>query len=343
MASRVVLAPLTSLRFVAALLVVAHHYFRFDAGYAGVSFFFVLSGFILAFNYAPRVAVPRTFWFRRFARIWPTHALTFVVALPIGLDAGHLVESAASAVLNLALLQSWIPSSAVYFGFNALSWSISNEAFYYALFPLLLAWLSGVGAGARWSIVALWAVLLAAGAAAWFAAFGHVDPLTGPTHYVWYINPAVRLFEFVLGMAVALHFLSVATPAMGLARECGALLLGAGSLSLLPWIPPPFSLSLALVPGWAVVVYVFACGGGPLARALSHPLLVLLGEASFMLYMIHQLAQMYLLPGGSGTFGQRAALAVAVVAASVALHLGFEKPVQRALLKRRAQAAMAAP
>src|SRR5678815_5098439 len=56
MASKTVLAPLTSLRFVAALLVVAHHYFRLEPGYAGVSFFFVLSGFILAFNYAPRVA-----------------------------------------------------------------------------------------------------------------------------------------------------------------------------------------------------------------------------------------------------------------------------------------------
>jgi peptidoglycan/LPS O-acetylase OafA/YrhL len=343
MASKVMLAPLTSLRLVAALVVVAHHYFGFEAGYAGVSFFFVLSGFILAFNYPPGAIEPRAFWFRRFSRIWPTHALTFVVAVPIGLDAGHLLGSAASAVLNLALLQSWIPSPAVYFGFNALSWSISNEAFFYALFPLLLAWLAGVGPTARWSILALWAALLVAGAAAWFAVFGYVNPLAGVTHYVWYINPAVRLFEFVLGMALALHFMSGAKPAMSLAEECGAVLFAAGSLALLPWIPPPFSLSLAFIPGWVVVVYVFACGGGPLARVLSFPLLVLLGEASFMLYMIHQLVQMYLLPGGSGTLVQRAALAVAVVAASVALHICFEKPVQRALLKRRARAALAAP
>jgi hypothetical protein len=57
-----------------------------------------------------------------------------------------------------------------------------------------------------------------------------------------------------------------------------------------------------------------------------------------MLYMIHKLAQIYLLAGGSGTPGQRAALAVAVIAASVALHLGSEKRVQRGLLKHRARA-----
>ena len=96
------------------------------------------------------------------------------------------------------------------------------------------------------------------------------------------------------------------------------------------------------MPGWAAVVYVFAYGGGPLSRALSHPVLVLLGEASFMLYMIHELARM-ILPGDSGTVFQRTALAVAVVAASVVLHLGFQKPVQRALLKRRAAAALATP
>jgi len=343
MASKTVLAPLTSLRFVAALLVVAHHYFRLEPGYAGVSFFFVLSGFILAFNYAPRVADRGDFWFRRFARIWPTHALTFVIAIPIGLDTTNFVGSAATAVLNLALLQSWMPQPEIYFSFNRLSWSISNEAFYYALFPVLLARLAGVRAATRWSIVGTWTVLLVAAAAAWFAAFGHVNPLAGPTHYVWYINPAVRLFEFVLGMALALHFLARDGRSMGLLQEVGALGFAAASLTLLPWIPPPFSLSLAFVPGWAAVVYVFACGGGPLSRALSHPVLVLLGEASFMLYMIHELARMYLLPGDSGTVFQRTALAVAVVAASVVLHLGFEKPVQRALLKRRAAAALATP
>jgi peptidoglycan/LPS O-acetylase OafA/YrhL len=153
--------------------------FRLEPGYAGVSFFFVLSGFILAFNYAPRVADRGDFWFRRFARIWPTHALTFVIAIPIGLDTTNFVGSAATAVLNLALLQSWMPQPEIYFSFNRLSWSISNEAFYYALFPVLLARLAGVRAATRWSIVGTWTVLLVAAAAAWFAAFGHVNPLAG--------------------------------------------------------------------------------------------------------------------------------------------------------------------
>jgi len=73
-AGRDVVKPLTSLRFFAAWLVVCHHFFAFEAGYAGVTFFFVLSGFILALNYAGRVDTPaqrRRFWLKRAARVYP--------------------------------------------------------------------------------------------------------------------------------------------------------------------------------------------------------------------------------------------------------------------------------
>ena len=96
------IAPLTSLRFFAAMMVVAHHYWGFAAGMSGVTFFFVLSGYVLAINYADCVSTPaerRLFWWKRFARIYPTHALTFLLALPVG-------GTAASGAANLLLMQS---------------------------------------------------------------------------------------------------------------------------------------------------------------------------------------------------------------------------------------------
>ena len=82
------LVGLTSIRFFAAIWVVFHH-LRFDwkppelldrffdAGYSGVTLFFILSGFILSYNYLPRQFTLRDFWSARIARICPSISLRF--------------------------------------------------------------------------------------------------------------------------------------------------------------------------------------------------------------------------------------------------------------------------
>src|SRR4051812_49408903 len=78
------LSNLTAARFIAALFVVLYHvrtslpHFRvtdsiFAAGYVGVSFFFVLSGFVLAYNHDPARIGRAHFWANRFARIFPVY------------------------------------------------------------------------------------------------------------------------------------------------------------------------------------------------------------------------------------------------------------------------------
>src|SRR3954466_10818588 len=90
------LRSLTGIRWLAALLVFAYHvhvirYFRdgpagtvvdwlFGAGVTGVSFFFVLSGFVLAWS-ARDGDPPRSFWLRRIARVYPVHLVTALTAL----------------------------------------------------------------------------------------------------------------------------------------------------------------------------------------------------------------------------------------------------------------------
>lgn len=300
---------LTSLRFIAAMMVVAHHYWGFEAGYAGVGFFFVLSGYVLALNYEGRVgtwAERQDFWFRRFARIYPTHLLTFLFALPLG-------ASLATLPANLALLQSWIPVGSFAMSVNKPSWSISNEAFFYALFPLLL--------GIRWRTLALWGAGLLALALLW--PLGEAFTVRGleirPTHWFFYVFPPVRLFEFALGVALV----GVRGKTNGV-HEVGAIALAAASILALPLLKPSIGWAIFFIPASAALVYVFARGEGPISRLLSNRWLVLLGDASFMLYMIHWPLMHYL-----GTAWWVAALAVAL---SVALFLWFEKPAQRKLL-----------
>ncbi len=154
------LRPLTSIRFLFALLVVVFHgqdtlkQGGFDNwpvvvravishGYIGVSFFFVLSGFILAYAYRRKLndggGGSVDFWCARFARIYPAYLAAFIVFLPIAvystLISNDFPAAYITALLQITLLQSWIPYAALQW--NGPAWSLSVEALFYAMFPLL--------------------------------------------------------------------------------------------------------------------------------------------------------------------------------------------------------------
>src|SRR5262245_36021055 len=154
------LPALTALRFLAAAAVLNLHLVahmpadplgwvdQFWWGTAGVTFFFMLSGFILTYNYHDRFRTlkrrgVRDFYAARFARIWPVHLLAFLLLLPLCTD-GQLLLSGGymkvrwKAAANLTLTQSFIPSEPWHVAFNSPSWSLSAEWFFYIAFPLLL-------------------------------------------------------------------------------------------------------------------------------------------------------------------------------------------------------------
>src|SRR5919202_5306181 len=155
------LKPLTGLRFLAALLVVVHHFgpyvlsplasdplrtFKIAernivlTGMIGVDLFFVLSGFILAYTYLDgrgRLRGTRgQFWVARIARIYPVYVCIWAVtAVPfVWLHYPHVVP-VLSAATSLVLTQTWLPFFSA--DWNPPIWSLSNEAFFYLLFPLL--------------------------------------------------------------------------------------------------------------------------------------------------------------------------------------------------------------
>jgi peptidoglycan/LPS O-acetylase OafA/YrhL len=101
-------------------------------GRFGVDFFFVLSGFVLTWSYRPGRSRGRFYWLR-FARVWPLHLVTFLLAIAL-IGGGPWF----SALLNVLLLQSWAPFSEVYGAFNTPSWTLSVEAFFYLLFPFMI-------------------------------------------------------------------------------------------------------------------------------------------------------------------------------------------------------------
>lgn len=321
-ARRVRLDGLTSLRFFAALAIVVHHgadyglipaavFQRVDLA-QGVTFFFVLSGFVLTYTYGEGPLRVRRFYRARLARIWPAAAVSTLL-VPLLLPRGLFLPSGGGdgwhdfgvLLLCLLLLQAIVPVPNVYFAYNAVTWSVSVEAVFYALFPALL-----VALRRHWQLtlalvagVALVLVGLAAGL--------HLQDfsprrLAAPGwHGLIYINPLARLGEFVIGMLAARLFLSPLgrrwraglkrwrwSGWFELAGVMGLVLLNVGLQGLLLQWSIPLSMVLRnwlSAAGFAGLILVVASEGGGLSRALRWAPLVLLGEISFSLYLFHQL------------------------------------------------------
>lgn len=144
---------LTSLRLIFALMVFGAHCYVIDdifsthffkEGFVGVSFFFVLSGFIIAYNYQKKLQekeiTRRTFWVARIARVYPLHWLTLFIAVILG---DYVVASGGldwfkHFLASLTLTHAYIPEADYYFSFNSPSWSLCCEQLFYICFPFLI-------------------------------------------------------------------------------------------------------------------------------------------------------------------------------------------------------------
>jgi peptidoglycan/LPS O-acetylase OafA/YrhL len=140
------LDSLTGLRFFAALVVVLTHIgFQFSRstsvirtesyGYTGVTFFFLLSGFVLTWSCANQPAA-RFLWLR-FSRVWPLHIVTAVFSMTV-IASLAVNDGLVGRLLQVFLLQAWSPNQQIYYGGNSVSWSLSAEMFFYLMFPLVI-------------------------------------------------------------------------------------------------------------------------------------------------------------------------------------------------------------
>jgi peptidoglycan/LPS O-acetylase OafA/YrhL len=304
------LLHLTSLRFFAALAVLFFHqgYLKsldnplkdfavifFNEGYSGVSFFFVLSGFILGYSYQKNIKSKtisvKKYLLLRLSRIFPLHLFTaFIFILFLFLANKLSIDFLKSTLLNLLLLQSWVSSPNYYFSLNAVSWSLSVELFFYFSFILLVGCstktLIRLALVLLILIVTLAAYIIFKGGGSWTAENGDLKL----SHWVFYINPIVRSLDFITGLLIyRISFTKVYKKYSSFNEIFSIFLLFLGTYIFSAYqFPEILRSQLLYLPLIAYVIYSFANGEGILSKRLKGKNLVLLGEASFVLYMIHQ-------------------------------------------------------
>lgn len=348
---------LTSLRFfAAALIVVLHgtqvfgrilmltdHFAIFQA----VGFFYVLSGFILAYTYD---GMPNTrsalakYAVSRAARVMPVYFFTAVLAYCAVEGArgpAHIILS------NLFLLQAWIPGFEYSFSLNGVSWSISDEAFFYAMLPLLLVDLRRV-----WlRNVAICGVITAS---ILYLARGAHDPVLTWANYIF---PITRFLEFVVGVAAYRIYLAVGDRIKGLSDGKGTALEIAAVVATIAsmhycmealFIHGIYHVMGHAFPGWlgssgsclvfGALILVLACEAGKVSKFLARPALVYLGGISFALYMFHQIVVRVLLEHMSWlthapTWVNYSAYVATALLGAAAINCFVEDPARVAILR----------
>jgi len=255
-----------------------------------VDFFFVLSGFVIAFAYGQRIRDGRgfaDFMIRRFGRVWPLHAAVLVALVLLQIVVFTLTRyahfpppntkpfegpwSAWAIPANLVLVQSLglMPGLGTW---NTPSWSISVEFYTYVVFGFaVLTW-------ARRMIV-ISAILSIGG----LMAVALLSKAYLGTTTQW--GFARCLYGFFLGVIVFNIETRIPNPSTALATAAELILTIA--VVAFVWRVGPSALSLLAPQLFAVVVLVFAKEAGLVSRALKTRPFLWLGEHSYTIYMIH--------------------------------------------------------
>jgi peptidoglycan/LPS O-acetylase OafA/YrhL len=274
-----------------------------ERGFLGVPFFFILSGFILAYNY-PVIRSKVDYLAARAGRILPVYYLSLLVSLPLILSkfAHNGIHFALPRTLAfLTLTQAWIPNFTVFWNFPA--WTLSCEAFFYTLLLWMLAPLQSLIANSpkrAFAIITGCFVFGLVSPTLFFMHFGN-PPMTD------YDNPAnvdlisdsnfVKIFpiwhlsEFIAGVALCVGMRS---KLQSLAKFSGILMLvGAIQIFSCLYIPAIFSQGTYCLPGFVLIVLAAAAlpfpdlsTSGPWVKWLASKS-ILLGNASYCVYLFH--------------------------------------------------------
>lgn len=335
------ISPLTSIRFFAAIFVVMYHsgsgfigslpgapaFLKtlLLNGYSGVTFFFVLSGFILHYTYRGRLTESgwlKHFAVARFARIYPVFLVTTLVMFPFT-GANHDWRD----LPQFFLVHWWITAPWPLFGlWNGPSWTISVEAFFYVCFPSLSRAAAKLSVRTIWvALAALIVIDFATGSSAFFSLH--------PTYFNWLRfvpTPIVRLPEFIIGVLIGeLHFRRVGRPALVPVWAPLVALVVILVVSHSPWVGSAVTLLAALL-----ISAIAADTESLVTRFLQHRVLVRLGAASYSLYLLHQPVHFYLvwLLGSSKLLVPLQYLAV--IASSLLVFRFFEEPMREWIRSR---------
>ncbi|MCG8697978.1 MAG: acyltransferase [Bacteroidales bacterium] len=293
---------ITFLRYIAAIAVVVYHYGRevvpfhqgvlhklFSQAYTGVSFFFVLSGFVMVIAYykdSKKNVDSLNYYKNRFARIYPVYMFAQIIFILDKYATGYSVNML-DLTMNSALLHAWHPEFPL--SLNYPSWSLSVEFFFYLTFPFVLNRMLNKDSKLLVPlIIAIWVI-----SQAFVGYFYHTPSMyTGEftlSHNFLFYFPVFHLNQFLVGILAGYIYMKK-YKSMNKNFTIYSTLLAFAILAALVIGGDGWRASFnngILAPLFCVFIIVFAIDNGIVSRLFSHKFTVLLGEISYGIYILH--------------------------------------------------------
>lgn len=307
------------LRAFACLAVLFLHCDVGGDGAFGVSIFIVLSGFVLIYTYYPKkdfmvnnIRDTIRFAIGKIKKLYPLHIITMLAVIGYdmllviikrsGNPLGVVKDKGIEILLNVFLLQSWVPSRKVYFSMNGVAWYLSVCLFLYILFPYILRYIKKYTKNEQ-AILNSIIVGILLFSVAYISKIVNLEVDGGFVTWLTYICPLFRLGDFFIGCNIGYLYLKYKDIEMDRRKatfvELALLVIifvvkyldnkGTTFLSE-EWMKN----NLLFLPISAALVYLFAMNRGWVSKILTRKALINLGNLSPYIFLIHTAAIPYL-------------------------------------------------
>ena len=285
---------LNALRFIFIICIFLFHFTDvkggvsyFPEGYCGVTFFFILSGFLLAYSKGDKVRLGKLkttkFVFDRLRKIYPLYFITVVYFIVKSTIAHYPCWK--MAAVHLLLLQSWIPDESVYYCWNYPTWFLSSLMLCYVLFVPIIRFANRNKTVTSCIFVALLIV---------YFSFIHFVP-DSQQEYFYYIFPPFRLIDFCIGILLSEFYkrnkmlLSKSSFIQNSFLEFFSILLLIGVIMLASDVPLILRReSLYWLPmSVLIIVMAFTEGNSILSTLFNNKMMQMLGASTMVFFLFH--------------------------------------------------------
>lgn len=282
----------------------------------GASVFICLSGFLMTYSYYNKKIDDGLGNYFKFAigkikRLYPLHIITMLMVLllfiVLALHSGTMTSEYAGrlsiyTVLNVLLLQTWVPIVDVNVSLNGVAWYLSVCLVIYFAFPLLLKLIKKYKSvkSAYLAMITTYIFMVVISILT-----ANVSGIDGRFHtWITYCFPFFRILDFFIGCNAGYIFLN--RDDSGDKKTAIYTIFEILALAVVPflvyWSQKPYefvvakaftSTTIIFLPVSVILVYLFAVNRGLITKILTNKVLLFVGDLSPYMFLIHFVEVLY--------------------------------------------------